>query len=132
MTSKEQSDNLLPQTSSLPAVSYIGNHILAKLISNPVSLAFRYPVDPYEDGVFDYFEHIKSPMDLQTIRLRLERGKYEQKEQFYNDIELIILNSRVYHKNNPQFLHLTRKFENLYKKLRREVDPLRKKKMDLN
>lgn len=44
------------------------------------------------------------------MRLRLDRGKYKTKQQFYEDLDLIISNSRLYHKNNPDFLAITKKF----------------------
>ncbi len=45
--------------------------MLSQLVNSSISLPFRLPVDPVEDGVPDYYSVIKTPMDLQTIRLRL-------------------------------------------------------------
>ena len=90
-------------------------------------MAFRFPVDPYEDGVLDYYEIVKNPMDLQTMKLRLDYGKYKTKEAFYRDLELIIENSRLYHRNNPDFLMITKRFENLCTKVRRIFDPKKKR-----
>ena len=67
-------------------------------------------------------------MDLQTMRLRLERGKYQTRSTFYQDLELIVSNSRKYHHHNEDFLTLTKKFENLCLKLQRKYDPQQKKK----
>jgi ATPase family AAA domain-containing protein 2 len=44
-------------------------------------------VDPEE--VPDYFEVIKEPMDLETMLHKIERGVYQTKEQFRDDILLI-------------------------------------------
>ena len=63
-------------------------------------MPFRHPVDPYEDGVYDYYDVVREPMDLQTMRLRLEKGKYKTKQELYNDLDLIVFNSQLYHKNN--------------------------------
>ena len=101
--------------------------MLSQLTNNIISLPFRYPVDPYEDGVVDYYEKVKNPIDLQTMRLRLERGKYKSKNDFYGDLELIVSNSRLYHKENPDFLMITKRFENLITKVRRIYDPKRKR-----
>ena len=60
--------------------------MLSQLTNNIISLPFRYPVDPYEDGVVDYYEKVKNPIDLQTMRLRLERGKYKSKNDFYGAV----------------------------------------------
>lgn len=43
------------------------NAILDKLKSNRCSGPFRVPVDPIAQGVPDYLEVIKEPMDLKTI-----------------------------------------------------------------
>ena len=110
-----------------PHFTILGNLMLSQLTSNVLSTPFRFPVDPYEDGVFDYYDIVKNPIDLQTMRLRLERGKYKTKDEFYNDLELVVSNSRLYHRNNPDFLMITKRFENLCVKVRRNIDPKRKK-----
>ena len=84
--------------------------MLEQITSNLVSLPFRHPIDPYEDGVLDYHEVVSKPMDLQTMRLRIDKGKYKTKQQFYEDLDLIVSNSQLYHKNNPEFLAITQKF----------------------
>ena len=101
--------------------------MLTQLSKNMVSAPFRFPVDPIEDGVFDYHEIVKNPIDLQTIRLRLERGKYRSKDDFYKDLELIISNSRLYNKDSADFLIITKKFESLYTRVRRTFDPKQKR-----
>jgi hypothetical protein len=35
------------------------------------------------------------------MRLRLDKGKYKTKSAFYDDLERMIANSRLYHRNNP-------------------------------
>ena len=39
--------------------------------------AFKEPVDPVKEQIPDYFEVIKRPMDLGTIRTKLAEGQYE-------------------------------------------------------
>ena len=101
--------------------------MLTQITTNVLSMPFRFPVDPYEDGVLDYYDIVKNPMDLQTMKLRLDYGKYRSKENFYKDLDLIIENSRLYHKDHPEFLMITKRFENLCTKVRRTVDPKRKR-----
>ena len=97
--------------------------MLTTLSNHLLGLPFRVPVDPYEDGVPDYYEKVTCPMDLQTMRLRLERGKYQSMEEFYQDLELIISNARLYHHRDDNFIAITKKFETLCTKLRRQLDP---------
>jgi len=60
---------------------------------------FNSPVDPIELGLPDYFEVIKKPMDLGTIRKKLENGCYHSLEQFQAHIHLTFDNAMMY---NPE------------------------------
>jgi len=42
----------------------------------PDSLPFRQPVDPKLLGCLDYFEIVRHPMDLSTIKRKLDAGQY--------------------------------------------------------
>lgn len=57
---------------------------------------FRDPVDPIENGIPDYLEKIKKPMDLGTIRDKMNEGKYESAEQFVADVRQIFTNCYTY------------------------------------
>jgi hypothetical protein len=52
------------------------SRILAKLMTHPRSLAFIEPVDAEVCGALDYYEVIKTPMDLGTIAMQLHAGEY--------------------------------------------------------
>ncbi|WVR08077.1 hypothetical protein IAU60_005123 [Kwoniella sp. DSM 27419] len=69
---------------------------LQKLIAHKTSLFFRQPVDPVRDAARDYFEVIKDPMDLSTIRAKLDNGMYATRHEFANDVKLIISNCMNY------------------------------------
>lgn len=58
--------------------------------------AFREPVDWKEMGLLDYPMIIKKPMDLGTVKKRLERGEYRTPEEAANDIRLIWSNCMLY------------------------------------
>ncbi|KAI0200035.1 putative Bromodomain testis-specific protein [Astrocystis sublimbata] len=57
---------------------------------------FREPVRPIEDGVENYFEKVKRPMDLGTIKRKIESGEYSTAEQFKFDIKQIFENCYTY------------------------------------
>ena len=57
---------------------------------------FREPVDPEENGIPDYFEKIKRPMDLGTIRQKMNDGEYDNEEQFVTDVRQIFKNCYTY------------------------------------
>lgn len=58
----------------LSAIKGKGNEIVDKLSRADVYNIFAEPVDPNE--VVGYLTIIKSPMDLGTVRQKLESGKY--------------------------------------------------------
>ena len=96
--------------------------ILQMLKSNKTSWPFRDPVDPIAQGVPNYFEIIKEPMDLSTIESNLKNGVYNSSTQFHADINKVIKNSFMFNKNNPEFCKLTAEFEQYYQKI--SADPV--------
>ena len=60
---------------------------------------FNSPVDPVELGLPDYFQVIKRPMDLGTIKKRLENGCYHSLEEFEADVNQTFDNAMHY---NPE------------------------------
>ncbi|KAI1426895.1 Bromodomain-containing protein [Xylaria sp. FL1777] len=57
---------------------------------------FKEPVRPVEDGVPNYFEKIKKPMDLGTIKKKMDRGEYTAAEEFESDVRQIFENCYTY------------------------------------
>lgn len=52
------------------------NYIMSQLKKHKSSFPFLLPVDPKRDGVLNYFDIIKEPMDLSTIEANLSNGVY--------------------------------------------------------
>lgn len=75
--------------------------ILQMLKSSKTSWPFRDPVDPIAQGVPNYLEMIKEPMDLSTVESNLRNNLYNSSTQFHADISKIIKNSYLFNKNNP-------------------------------
>ncbi|OXC60064.1 hypothetical protein LQV05_005617 [Cryptococcus neoformans] len=69
---------------------------LNKLVTDKRSFFFRQPVDPVRDMAPDYLTIIKKPMDLSTIRAKLDNGMYTSRQDFVSDIRLIISNCYTY------------------------------------
>ena len=59
---------------------------------------FRDPVEPIEDGVPDYFDKVKRPMDLSTIKAKMDRKEYANEDEFLRDIRQIFENCFTYWK----------------------------------
>ncbi len=70
--------------------------ILAKLISRKDSEFFREPVLWEEMGLTDYLTVVKCPMDLSTVRSKLNEAVYDRSEEFSKDVRLIFINAMTY------------------------------------
>lgn len=57
---------------------------------------FKDPVDPEQDGVPDYFEKVTKPMDLSTMRAKMDRNEYADEEAFLADMNQIFNNCYTY------------------------------------
>eukprot|EP00126_Sphaerothecum_destruens_P010435 Sdes_comp20742_c0_seq1m16613 len=61
---------------------------------------FLTPVDPQALQIPDYFDIIRKPMDLSTVKSKLERRIYTSSQEFASDIRLIFTN--CYRYNRPE------------------------------
>ncbi|CAA2961720.1 transcription factor GTE12-like, partial [Olea europaea subsp. europaea] len=78
--------------------------ILRLLMGHPHGFAFNQPVDPVKLKIPDYFSIITKPMDLGTIKSKLEGNKYLDVEEFASDVRLTFSNAMLY--NPPgNFVH---------------------------
>lgn len=50
---------------------------------------FLYPVDPIKEGIPQYLEIIKNPMDLSTVESKINEKKYKSIEETLIDLQLI-------------------------------------------
>ena len=69
---------------------------------DPESLPFRQPVDPQLLQIPDYFEIIKKPMDLSTIKRKLDTGQYIDPWQYVEDVWLMFDNAWLYNKKTSR------------------------------
>lgn len=79
--------------------------VLSKISSQPYSYFFNTPVDPARDGVPDYLHVIKNPMDLGTIRIKLDTNEYQSIDEFERDVDLVFSNCFMYNKNPKTIVH---------------------------
>jgi hypothetical protein len=80
---------------------------------------FGWPVDPIQLGIPDYNDVVKVPMDLGTVKRRLETGHYRDLVNFVQDVHLCFDNAMLYNPRNSD-VHtlaksLKREFDNHYK-----------------
>lgn len=70
--------------------------IIDSLLRYKISSIFSYPVDPVLDHCSNYFEVIKKPMDLGTVRNNLLNDKYQSFSEFCADVDQIWTNAHEY------------------------------------
>jgi hypothetical protein len=81
-----------------PAVVAVGHAALDHLTAYPKSAPFQAPVDT--DAFPDYLDHVATPMDLSTIRSKLDAGAYGASlHAFASDVRLVFANCMRY--NQP-------------------------------
>ena len=105
---------------------------LNNIEEEPKSYEFREPVAWKELGLTDYPEIIKKPMDLGTIKKKMETKQYSNIEDIANDVRQVWQNCMLYNRDGSEYYHLAEQFsvgfENAYATLRRLDDS--KKDMD--
>lgn len=84
--------------------------VLQRLLLHPKNVGnlFNKPVDPVALQLPDYFMRIKRPMDLGTVKSRLQRGFYKNMESVTADIHLVFKNALTYNAANHA-IHLIAK-----------------------
>ncbi|KAJ1171050.1 hypothetical protein NDU88_002921, partial [Pleurodeles waltl] len=70
---------------------------------------FYKPVDATSLGLNDYYSIIKHPMDLSTIKEKLENGKYQDAQEFAADMRLMFMNCYKYNSPNQDIVFMARK-----------------------
>ncbi|XP_057766919.1 transcription factor GTE8-like isoform X1 [Salvia miltiorrhiza] len=70
--------------------------LLKKLMSQQFAWVFNSPVDVVKLNIPDYFTIIKTPMDLGTVKSKLNSGKYSHPLEFLEDVRLTFTNAKTY------------------------------------
>ena len=79
-----------------PTLSHSLLSIIEELMSHPVAQIFSVPVDPVADDVPNYFDIVKKPSDLGTVKTRLLDGFYRSLEDFKADVNQIWENVELF------------------------------------
>jgi len=83
--------------------------LLRKQQDQQFSYIFQKPVDPIAMEIPDYFEVIKRPMDLATVKKNLESGMYRSIKTFADDVQLVYDNAILYNPDTPDGVHAVAK-----------------------
>lgn len=75
---------------------------------------FKDPVDPLVDNVPDYFEKITKPMDLTTMKAKMDQNQYTSDEEFFADMNQIFTNCKTYWKPTETIYAACEKLEKTF------------------
>ncbi|XP_022740316.1 transcription factor GTE4-like isoform X2 [Durio zibethinus] len=73
--------------------------LLERLMKHKHGWVFNAPVDVKGLGLHDYYSIIKHPMDLGTVKSRLNKNWYKSPREFAEDVRLTFRNAMIY---NPK------------------------------
>uniref|UniRef100_A0A7N8WN84 histone acetyltransferase n=1 Tax=Mastacembelus armatus TaxID=205130 RepID=A0A7N8WN84_9TELE len=88
---------------------------------DPESLPFRQPVDPILLGIPDYFDIVKNPIDLSTIKRKLDTGQYQEPWQYVDDVWLMFNNAWLYNRKTSRVYKYCTKLAEVFET---EIDPV--------
>ncbi|CAK1548329.1 unnamed protein product [Leptosia nina] len=93
------------------------NEILKELFSKKHSgyaWPFYKPVDAVLLGLHDYFDIIKKPMDLGTVKQKMDNRAYKTAAEFAADVRLIFTNCYKYNPPDHDVVAMARKLQDVF------------------
>jgi len=110
------------------------NNILKELFAKKhetCAWPFYKPVAVDELGLHDYLDIIKQPMDLTSIRQKMETRKYNTPHEFATDVRLIFSNCYKYNPPDHDVVKMARKLQDVFEyKFARMPDEPPEQEMD--
>lgn len=88
---------------------------------DPESHPFRQPVDPQSLGIPDYFDIVKKPIDLSTIKRKLDIGQYTDPWEYVDDVWLMFDNAWLYNRKPSRVYRYCTKLAEVFEQ---EIDPV--------
>ena len=91
-------------------------------MQHPIAAFFLKPVDPITDNARDYFQKIKNPQDLGTIRHRLvHESYYRSVSEWERDMNCIWENCVIYNGEGSYLAEISHHMERLFRKMMVEL-----------
>lgn len=72
---------------------------------------FYKPVDTHSLGLVDYFDIIKKPMDLGTVKEKMDTRQYPTQAEFVADMRLIFTNCYRYNQPDTDVVAMAKKLQ---------------------
>ncbi|KAK7896652.1 hypothetical protein WMY93_021977 [Mugilogobius chulae] len=95
-------------------LQYMQNVVVKSLWKHQFAWPFHNPVDAVTLGLHDYHETITSPMDLGTIKKRLENNYYWSASECMQDINTMFTNCYIYNKPTDDIVLMALALEKIF------------------
>ncbi|OHT16014.1 Bromodomain containing protein [Tritrichomonas foetus] len=95
--------------------------VMEKICARPIAQIFFYPVDPIQDNCPNYFDIVKNPMDLGTIKKNLRGNKYKSVSEWKRDMELVWSNSILFNTESSSVGIMALELQSYYLKLTKYI-----------
>ena len=118
---RPEGSTVLPEASVLKQCEAI----LKKLMTQKFSHIFNVPVDVEKLNIPDYNDIIKHPMDLGTVKKKLDSGSYTSPSDFAADVRLTFNNAITYnprgHAVHDMAIQLNKMFDSRWKTVEKKL-----------
>lgn len=117
--SKELPYDTRPRTKKFAAELRYAQQTLKELINKKhasYNFPFLQPVDIIALNIPHYTKIVKNPMDLSTVQTKLSNNKYENGDDFYNDVKLIFKNCYLFNPDGTEVNLMGKKLEAIFEK----------------
>lgn len=95
-------------------LQYLKNIIVRAMWRHEYAWPFQQPVDAKKLGLPDYHRIIKNPMDLGTIKKRLENNYYWSGQECIQDINTMFTNCYTYNSRHEDVVKMAHILENIF------------------
>ncbi|CAL1569724.1 unnamed protein product [Knipowitschia caucasica] len=95
-------------------LQFMQKKVVKALWKHPFAWPFHKPVDAVELGLHDYHETITSPMDLGSIKKRLENNYYWSAAECMQDINTMFTNCYIYNKPTDDIVLMALALEKVF------------------
>uniref|UniRef100_A0A8C6S307 Bromodomain testis-specific protein n=1 Tax=Neogobius melanostomus TaxID=47308 RepID=A0A8C6S307_9GOBI len=116
-TSKYASQLYCKLTKPCFLFQYLLKVVLKTLWTHHFAWPFQAPVDAVKLGLPDYFKIIKCPMDMGTIKKRLENHYYWNAQECLHDFNTMFTNCYIYNKPGDDIVLMAEALEKLFLQL---------------
>ncbi|KAE8585175.1 hypothetical protein XENTR_v10021235 [Xenopus tropicalis] len=95
-------------------LQYLHKVVMKSLWKHQFSWPFRQPVDAVKLGLPDYHKIIKQPMDMGTIKKRLENNYYWSALECMQDFNTMFTNCYIYNKPTDDIVLMAQSLEKMF------------------